>query len=164
LDNIEVQVLLATYNGGRYLREFLTSLERQQNVSINLLVSDDGSTDQTLEIVKDFEQHFQSLEILAGPRNGPAANFFFLLSNSTGEFIALADQDDIWESNHLKNSTKRISPYHSVPTLTFCSTQEFDESNTARGFWPHTGYSLEVPSLLVENPADVSCTTGGFFS
>jgi glycosyltransferase involved in cell wall biosynthesis len=153
LKNIEIQVLLATYNGERYLGEFLTSLERQQNVSINLLVSDDGSTDQTLGILKDFEQHFQSLEILAGPRNGPADNFFFLLSKSTGEFIALADQDDIWESNHLDNSVRRITSYHSVPALTFCATKEFDASNTARRIWPHPGDSLVVPALLVENPA-----------
>jgi rhamnosyltransferase len=104
-----VEVLLATYNGERYLHEFLVSLANQCGVEIDLVVSDDGSSDATLEILNIYAEAFQSMTILEGPRRGPAENFFWLLGNARGEYVALADQDDIWYPEKLINGIAEMS-------------------------------------------------------
>ena len=53
-----VTVLLSTYNGERYLREQLDSVLEQQNVQINILVRDDGSSDNTINILKQYDAKF----------------------------------------------------------------------------------------------------------
>jgi len=116
LDLSEIEVLLATFNGELYLSEFLASLCNQQGVRIHLRVSDDGSTDDTLAIVNSFKNKFASCKIYSGPQKGPSANFFSLIEKSTYEFVALADQDDIWFPNKLLNSILHFKAEH-IPSL-----------------------------------------------
>lgn len=104
----EVEVLLATYNGECYIGKFLESLVGQEEVRIHLRVSDDGSTDKTLEIVGQFADFFESCEVFHGPGVGPSANFFFLIDRATYDFVALADQDDIWEKDKLATQISNI--------------------------------------------------------
>ena len=72
---LEVDVLLATFNGEKFLRELLNSLRTQVGVKINLLVGDDGSTDSTVAILEEFSESFNSMEIFHFERIGPARNF-----------------------------------------------------------------------------------------
>jgi glycosyltransferase involved in cell wall biosynthesis len=116
LDLPEVEVLLATFNGELYLPEFLVSLCNQQGVRIHLRVSDDGSTDETLAIVDTFKNKFASCKLYSGPQKGPSANFFSLIEKSTYDFIALADQDDIWFPNKLLNSISHFNA-ENAPSL-----------------------------------------------
>ena len=102
-----VQVLLATHNGEKYLREFLESLVTQTGVIIELLVSDDNSTDGTIEILKMYEEKFASLSVFNGPEQGPARNFFSLLQKANSDYVALADQDDIWNLVNYMRSLKK---------------------------------------------------------
>jgi rhamnosyltransferase len=111
----EVEVLLATFNGEAFIAEFLESLLQQEGVRIHLRVSDDGSTDETLEIVKTYEDKFESFKILIGPAKGPNANFLYLIEESSHEYVALADQDDLWEKeklitqiSHLRGSAPQL--------------------------------------------------------
>ena len=148
----EVEVLLATFNGGIYLFEFLSSLAAQVGVKIHLRISDDGSIDNTMEILAKFNSSFESFEIFAGPKEGPAANFFSLLSNSTLDYVALADQDDIWSSDHLVNSVKELSELGNVPGMRFTSTKEFGRGVKER-IWPKIKVVPEIEKLLMENQA-----------
>jgi glycosyltransferase involved in cell wall biosynthesis len=94
-----VDVLLATYNGARYLPEQLRSLEAQTIASWRLLVRDDGSTDETRAILAEFQaRHPGAVKILddGAGRLGPAGNYGRLLENSTADYVLLCDQDDIW--------------------------------------------------------------------
>jgi glycosyltransferase involved in cell wall biosynthesis len=149
LDLPEVEVLLATFNGELYLSEFLDSLCNQQGVRIHLRVSDDGSTDETLAIVDLFKNEFASCKIYSGPQKGPSANFFSLIEKSTYEFVALADQDDIWFPNKLLNSILHFSAEH-VPSLytgTVCDLKGKSQS-----------YDLyELPISIMRNRAQ-GCT------
>jgi len=112
----QVSVLLATFNGAKYLNEFLESLAAQENVAINLWVSDDGSSDKTLEIVEDFRNRFANIYICRGPGRGPKHNFIYLTTIAQGEYFAFADQDDIWAPNKLITGLRRIET-SSVPCL-----------------------------------------------
>ena len=147
-----VEVLLATYNGEKYLAEQLDSLLAQEDVNISLLVSDDGSSDRTLEILETYKTLFPEFRLLAGPQNGPQANFFYLLANSRREFIALCDQDDIWETDHLKNSLTRLTPRK--PSVTFSPVQEFSTEHPGKNrIWPKKIRLNRIENILFENPA-----------
>ena len=106
----EVEVLLATFNGASYLQEFLGSLAHQEGVKIHLRVSDDGSTDRTLEIVNSFKDQFASFNIYSGPCNGPSANFFSLIENKAINYFELPSSLDQQFFDYLKgkNTHKNI--------------------------------------------------------
>jgi glycosyltransferase involved in cell wall biosynthesis len=149
---INIEVLLATYNGEKYLAEQLDSLLAQVDVSISLTVSDDGSQDGTLEILEKYRKSFCNFKILNGPQRGPQANFFYLLSKSTADYVALCDQDDIWEREHLKKSLSRLGS--AGPMVTFSSVNEFftDQPEVSR-VWPKKIRIRNIENILFENPA-----------
>lgn len=91
-------VCLCTYNGGSYLRPLLTSLASQTLLPAELLVGDDGSSDDTLEILRNFAADAPfPVEILTDERGlGPAYNLERLLVRGTSAVLFPCDQDDIW--------------------------------------------------------------------
>lgn len=88
-----VSVCVATRNGEPYVAEQLRSILASQRVG-EVIVSDDGSTDRTLENVRALGD--ARIEIVAGPRAGLTRNVEYLLGRTSGEYIFLADQDDVW--------------------------------------------------------------------
>lgn len=147
-----IDVLLASYNGEEFLPELLDSLVAQIDVNISLIVSDDGSTDQTIEIIKQYAPKFQEFKIVAGPKKGPSKNFLSLLKLSTKEFAALADHDDIWDPNHLINSINRIKNSPTIPALSYSSVRELNNrTGTITRIWPEKNYIKDLNSIIVQN-------------
>ncbi len=99
---------MATYNGELWVGEQISSLVNQVGVEVSLLVSDDCSTDRTLEIVRSFERALPISILPNESRFGAAAkNFFSLMSraNLDGfDYVAFCDQDDIWNSGKLERA------------------------------------------------------------
>jgi glycosyltransferase involved in cell wall biosynthesis len=149
----EVEVLLATFNGELYLVEFLESLLNQEGVRIHLRVSDDGSTDKTLKIIESYKEHFESCAIYSGPSQGPSINFFSLIKKSTYEYVALADQDDIWLPHHLLSAIKRLSESPELPSLTFSSVTEFSRERNYELNWPARFPGNDIRTIVTENLA-----------
>lgn len=90
-----ISVCIATYNGARYIAEQLASILKQLSAEDEVVVSDDGSTDGTLDIVRSLND--RRIRIVDGPRrHSPTLNFEWALRNAKGEYIFLADQDDVW--------------------------------------------------------------------
>lgn len=99
-----VAILLCTYNGESFLEAQLASFERQSHQNWRLIVSDDGSTDATLDIVERFSRRVpQPVEVRSGPRRGPAANFLTLAADPSieADYFAFSDQDDVWYPDKL---------------------------------------------------------------
>lgn len=98
-----ISIAMATYNGARYIREQLDSLAAQTLLPCELVVTDDGSTDATLEIVRDFAQEapFPVRIHRNEKRLGYADNFLFSASLCEGDLIAFCDQDDVWMAEKL---------------------------------------------------------------
>lgn len=98
-----ISVAMATYNGEKYLREQLDSIARQDLLPLELVITDDGSTDATLQIVDDFARHapFPVRNFRNDTRLGFADNFLKAASLCQGDLIAFCDQDDIWMENKL---------------------------------------------------------------
>lgn len=148
-----VDVVLATYNGEKYLAEQLESIASQHNVQVNLIVSDDGSTDATIRILQTYSSRFHSFKLLSGPSSGPAANFFFALSKSTASYIAFSDQDDIWNLNHLSNAILDLKSLQEIPALRFTSTLEFGQKIKVPNIWPKVKELPNFEKLLMGNCA-----------
>ncbi|WP_075323129.1 glycosyltransferase [Acidithiobacillus albertensis] len=93
-----ISIAMATYNGAQYIREQLDSLAAQTLLPCELVVTDDGSTDATLEIVRDFarEAPFPVRIYCNENRLGYADNFLYAASSCEGDLIAFCDQDDVW--------------------------------------------------------------------
>lgn len=91
---MKLSVLLASYNGEKYIAKQIKSILDQLSPGDELIISDDGSTDQTLEIVTQFND--RRLSVMKGPQEGINANFINAYENATGDAILFSDQDDIW--------------------------------------------------------------------
>lgn len=95
---------MATYNGAKFIREQLDSIARQTVLPMELVVTDDGSTDNTLEIVEAFAQTAPfPVRASRNPKNlGYANNFMRAALSCEGDLIAFCDQDDLWLENKLE--------------------------------------------------------------
>jgi len=96
-------VILANFNGGKYLNEAIRSVLMQQNAEFDLILIDDGSTDSSLEIMRDFELNYpDKIKILVHDENkGQGAGFNSGFSQATGELVSFIDSDDIWYPHKL---------------------------------------------------------------
>lgn len=98
-NNYKIAILLATYNGGKYIWEQLESLFQQSCSDFHLYVRDDGSTDETIKIVRQFREMYPDrVTILEDSQKhrGAAKSFMYLLENVDSEYYMFCDQDDIW--------------------------------------------------------------------
>lgn len=103
---------MATYNGELYIKEQMDSILSQLGIEDEVIISDDGSTDKTLDIIKSYSDKRIRL-LLGNSFHSPVYNFENALKNANGDIIFLCDQDDIWKANRLsitlaKFNDKRI--------------------------------------------------------
>jgi glycosyltransferase involved in cell wall biosynthesis len=89
-----ISVCMAVKNGGTFLKEQIDSILPQIGVSDELIISDDHSTDNTLQIIKSY--HDSRVHVLHNLRPGLVSNFENSLTGSRGDIIFLSDQDDVW--------------------------------------------------------------------
>lgn len=103
MTNKKVSVAIATYNGAKYLSEQLDSIFAQTLLPDEVVVVDDCSTDNSWKILQDYSSVYKIIKIYRNERNvGVTKTFERALSISSGDFIALADQDDYWLPNKLE--------------------------------------------------------------
>ena len=106
-------ILLATFNGADFLEKQLASLLEQTHESWSLLISDDGSEDDTINIIMRFIHANPNKEIslFNGPKQGHVKNFLSLLNHdqANGDFFAFADQDDIWLPEKLATAVAQVN-------------------------------------------------------
>lgn len=92
-----ISVCIATYNGEKYIKEQLDSILCQLSIVDEVIVSDDNSSDSTLDIIQNYND--SRIKIFKNKGQGLIENFENALLNSSGDYIFLSDQDDIWEKN-----------------------------------------------------------------
>lgn len=110
----KVAVLLAAYNGEKYIKAQIESILEQDEVYVHIFISIDSSTDRTLEICKAYQESSNRISILneENKRFGSAGkNFFYLIGNANLEdydFVALSDQDDLWLQDKLISAINEL--------------------------------------------------------
>ena len=104
-----IEILLATYNGERFLPEQIESITSQSFKDYYILASDDNSSDCTFEILRSYESVLgEKIKVVQSNTHSAKENFYNLLDMADAEYIALCDQDDFWESDKLEKSLKAI--------------------------------------------------------
>lgn len=108
-----ISVCIATCNGNKYISTQLSSILQQLDPSDEVIISDDGSTDGTIDTVRSF--HDGRIKTVDGPRrNSPTANFENALRFAKGEYIFLADQDDVWKNDKVSICLKYLERYDCI--------------------------------------------------
>ena len=99
MDNVKtkISVAMATYNGEKYIKEQIETILKNLNDNDELVISDDGSSDMTVEIIKSFND--KRIKLIDGPKKGLKQNFNNAIKNTSGDIIFLSDQDDVWMEN-----------------------------------------------------------------
>jgi hypothetical protein len=98
----KVCVLMSTYNGEKYLKEQIDSILNQENIKVDILVRDDGSTDNTLNILEQYTQKYENIRYYTGKNLKSAKSFMNLLFTvKEYDYYAFSDQDDVWKKNKL---------------------------------------------------------------
>jgi glycosyltransferase involved in cell wall biosynthesis len=102
--NISISVAMCTFNGARFLSAQLESIAAQDRPPDELVICDDGSSDETLELVRDFERRFKirTCLVVNGTNLGSTRNFEQAIYLCQCQVVALADQDDVWYPHKLR--------------------------------------------------------------
>jgi len=111
-DKALVSIALCTYNGETYLREQLESIVNQSYPAIELIAVDDCSSDNTLNVLQEYAAKYPFIKVYVNPENlGYIRNFEKALGLCNGDFIALSDQDDIWDLKKIEKQVKAIGDH-----------------------------------------------------
>ncbi len=145
-----LQILLATYNGERFVATQIESLLVQDFTDFEVLVSDDCSTDGTLEVIRRYAQLDPRIRIVDNDvRHGNARdNFFSLVERASAPYVAFCDQDDLWLPDKLSTAMDRMhnleaSHGSDTPLLVFSDLAVADEN-----------LSIVAPSVIAYSGAD----------
>ena len=125
----KILVVMATYNGEKYLSEQLESILAQRNVSVEILVRDDGSKDGTQDLLDKYKE-LGKLEWYTGKHLNVAKGYFDLMKTASkfnADYIAFADQDDVWDLDKLYVATQCLdSVDKKTPALYYCGQRLVD--------------------------------------
>lgn len=132
----EVEVLLATYNGERFLREQLDSIFAQDYGNVRVLARDDGSGDRTVDILNEYAERFPGrLRLMppSPPTGSPKNNFLLLMKASNADYVCFSDQDDVWLPDKVSRTRKAMDQLElrwgkKVPLLVFTDLALVDEN------------------------------------
>lgn len=106
MNNKKISVCIATYNGEKFIKKQLESILNQSIEVDEIIISDDNSSDSTLQIIKELNS--PKIKVIKNLKSGIINNFENSLKESIGDYIFLADQDDIWSLNKVEKTMKNL--------------------------------------------------------
>lgn len=161
----EIEVLLATYNGARFLREQVDSLLAQDYENLRILARDDGSTDASVAILEmygdQFPDRFRVLPTIQATGSAPK-NFLSLMQASSADYACFSDQDDVWLPDKVSRSKEIMDQLETrwgreMPLLVFSDLRVVDENlkTLDPSFWQLMKIDPDrierLPELLLES-------------
>lgn len=154
---------MSTFNGERFIKEQLQSVLCQNNVSVHLIVRDDGSTDDTVKILESFEDSSpERIEIIKGENIGWRKSFMKLLEyvarhNRQSDYFAFSDQDDVWLPDKLSTAICHLKGMGDGTPALYCSNQYYFKDGINHGVIRKDTPRPSVKGCLVRNYA-TGCT------
>ncbi len=125
-----ISVCIATYNGEKYIKEQLLSIISQLAPDDEIIVSDDGSTDNTISYINGLCD--SRIRIIKGPHHhSPTYNFEYAIQEAKGDYIFLADQDDIWAKNKVSICCKWLRQYDCVVSDAYVTDKDLNIIHTS---------------------------------
>lgn len=120
----KVCVLMSSYNGEKYIERQILDILNQKKCAIHLLIRDDGSSDDTVKIIKSLAKNDTNIELIIGENIGWKKSFKYLLRLSNkidSEYYAFADQDDEWDEDKIICAIKKISRFDKDQAVLYTS-------------------------------------------
>ena len=139
---MKLSVCMATYNGEKYIHEQLESILKQLKENDEIIISDDGSLDGTLNAVRAFDD--ARIQIIENHgEHGYTRNFENALTHATGDIIFISDQDDVWMDNKVERCLDALKDHELVihdatmtdENLNVTAVSHFEKYNVQVGFW-----------------------------
>ena len=157
--NINISVAIATYNGSKFVEEQLNSILNQTIVPREIIVVDDCSNDDTVQIINKLQKKHANIYLFINDNNcGPIETFKNAILKCNYDFISLCDQDDIWELNKLQRCYEELLIINDVnrPCMVFSDLKMIDVFGNAMepSFWTVQGYNprkFNLKQLLIGN-------------
>lgn len=170
MEGSRIHIVLAAYNGAPYLREQLDSILANGRDDITIEICDDGSTDETVQIAREYEEKYEYIRVHENEKNlGYVKNFIEGIKRSQSPYIMLCDQDDIWDADKIARTMREMEKLEqqytktgSMPLLVFTDAMIFD-SETGRqcGSFHEESHldatKTDAVQLLMENKC-IGCT------
>lgn len=128
----DVVIYMSTYNGEKYLKYQISSILKQKDVNVHLIIRDDGSTDSTVSIINDYCRKYKNIKLIKGENIGFVSSFLSIateLNNNKDFYYAFSDQDDIWDEDKLISGIRAMQKEKKqIPLLYYCSQRVVDEN------------------------------------
>ena len=124
-------VVIPNYNYGRFLKESIESVLHQTVKPVDIIVVDDGSSDNSLDVLAGFEN---KIKVIQQENSGVGVARNTGVENSTGDIIAFLDSDDIWRPNKLEKQLEVFMTDNEIG-LVSCGMEEFDENGNIIGLY-----------------------------
>lgn len=145
--NKKVTIVLATYNGELYLKEQLDSIINQSFSDYQLLIGDDCSSDNTVNIIKEYQLKYKNIYLICNSKRlGVVSNFENLIKQVKHGYIALCDQDDIWYEDKLYEAMNILENENNknLPMLFHSDLEAIDRKNIKLydSFFKKRGYAF----------------------
>ncbi len=164
----EIHIVLATYNGAKFIEEQLNSILNNSYKEFTIEVCDDGSTDETLELVSKYVKKYENITLHRNEKNlGYVMNFMEGIRRSKSPYIMLCDQDDIWHADKIQKTYERMKQLEQemssgVPLLVYSDAMNFDNDTGAElGSFHKSSHlnteNIDPAHLLMENKC-IGCT------
>lgn len=153
MSDIRFSVALCTHNGGRYLQEQLDSIGSQTLRPHELIVCDDLSNDDTLDILKRFSVHAQfPVNINVNPKRlGVVKNFESAIAQCSGEFVALSDQDDLWMPDKLHKLAGELKATGVLAVFSDAEVVSAELERLDKSIWQRVGFNQQEQNLVKSN-------------
>lgn len=140
MEDTKVDILLATYNGEKYLKEQLDSILQQSHSNFRLLISDDCSSDTTKNILEEYKEKDNRIILYYQKTNiGVIKNFEFLLRKVENKYYMFSDQDDIWKKDKIKKSIEKLEDSNSDLVYTDLEVVDENLNITYSSYWKLKG-------------------------
>ena len=141
----KINILMATYNGRRYVAKQVESILNQTFKDFRLIISDDASTDSTVKILEEYEAKDRRIEIYKQEKNiGVVANFEFLISKVRSEYFMFADQDDIWNEDKIEKTFNKIQEDNSDLVYTDLEVVNSRLKQLSPSYWNLKGLDYRI--------------------
>jgi len=161
MKKIKVSILLSTYNGAKHLKEQLDSLYSQTYSDIEIIARDDGSSDNTIEILKSYDVKFLMTKENLGAKGSFAELLSYAVAYSDCEYFMFCDQDDVWESDKVEKTFAKMQEleqeFGNIPLLVHTDLGVVDErlhsiNSSFMDFQKIDPTKNEFHNLLIQKP------------
>lgn len=164
-NNTKVCILLSAYNGTEFIEEQLDSLLKQKDANFHILIRDDGSTDDTMDILQTYKKSYPELiDIISGKNVGFVQSFTSLTDEAYSrypdmQYFAFCDQDDVWLPNKLNAGIRMLEQEDKTIPVTYCSNTTLVDKdlNIIRQTWDYKKVKITKERSMIQNFA-TGCT------